>query len=177
MRARPLNDAEILGVLTYLQSPRDRALFVFGMRTGFRISEILSLKVADLVQYGVMADTVTVRRSSMKGKRQSRSVPLHSQAKEAISDYLKTRSYHPDSRLFEMTRQHAWRILKEAAYKAHLSGTISTHSMRKTFGMNVYNRTNKNVVAAQRALGHVSLASTSHYLSIGQDEVDAAILA
>jgi integrase len=49
--------------------------------------------------------------------------------------------------------------------------------MRKTFGMNVYLRTEKNVVAAQKALGHASLASTTHYLSIGQDEVDAAILA
>ena len=171
MTSRSLSDAEIANVLERLTSLRDKCLFILGVKTGFRISEILSLTPAD-----VQGDTITVRRCNMKGKRSSRSVPLHPIAKAAVKAYLDALGC-PPLRLFPMTRQHARRIISGAAKAAGLAGCISTHSMRKTFGMRVYQVTGKNVVAAQRALGHASLASTSHYLSIGQDEVDAAILA
>lgn len=177
MQSRPLTDNEITSILGHMTSLRDRTLFMLGLKSGFRISEILSLKVEDVMQFGAVSDSITVRRSSMKGKRQSRTIPLHPLAKQVLRDYLQSRSYDLKSRLFEMTRQHAWRTIKCAARKAHLSGCISTHSMRKTFGMGVYNRTGRNIVAAQRALGHASLASTSHYLSVDQDIVDNAILA
>lgn len=174
MKSRPLTDSELTLIQGNMTSLRDRALFTLGVKTGFRISELLSLRVEDVVQFGTIVNALTVRRSSMKGKRQSRSIPLHPLAKEVLTTYLAT---GVTGKLFPITRQHAWRIIKGAAQDARLGGTISTHSMRKTFGMNVYNKTGKNVVAAQRALGHVSLASTSHYLSIGQEEVDQAILA
>lgn len=177
MKSRPMTDSEINSVLSHLDNPRDRALFVVGVKTGFRISELLSIRISDLMQYGSIGDTITVRRSSMKCKRSSRTVPLHSQAKQAIEDYLQSRSYNLHERLFEITRKHAWRIISNAAEKAQLSGTISTHSMRKSFGMKIYELTGRNIVAAQRALGHASLASTSHYLSVGDEEVNKAILA
>jgi len=176
MKSRDLKDTELTLILDQMTSLRDRALFIVGTKTGFRISELLSLRIEDVSQEdGSIRDTLTVHRRNMKGKRSSRSVPLHPQAKEALKCYLETGLV--TNKLFPVTRQHAWRIISGAADKAGLSGTISTHSLRKTFGMNVYIRTGKNVVAAQKALGHESLASTTHYLSIGQDEVDAAILA
>jgi integrase len=175
MKSRDLKDSELTLILDQMTSLRDRALFIVGIKTGFRISELLSLRIEDVSQEdGSIRDTLTVHRRNMKGKRQSRTIPLHPLAKQALQSYLKTGVV---GKLFPMTRQHAWRVIKEASRKARLSGTVSTHSMRKTFGMNVYLRTEKNVVAAQKALGHASLASTTHYLSIGQDEVDAAILA
>lgn len=197
MKSRDLKDPELTLILDNMLSLRDRALFIVGVKTGFRISELLSLRYEDVVHNGTIRDSITVRRCNMKGHRQSRTVVLHQDAKEALRAYLQigtqivvcvspaaeilkggsVKKWQPKDKIFQMTRQHAHRIISGAAEKAGLSGTISTHSMRKTFGMNVYIRTQRNVVAAQKALGHSSLASTSHYLSIGQDEVDAAILA
>lgn len=174
MQSRPLTDSEITSILGHMTSLRDKCLFVLGVKTGFRISELLSLALNDVWDGVNCYDQVTVRRRNMKGKRQSRTIPLHPLAKQVLDSYIKS---GVTGKLFPITRQHAWRIIKTAARKAYLSGCISTHSMRKTFGMNVYNRTNKNIVAAQRALGHASLASTSHYLSVDQDIVDNAILA
>jgi integrase len=174
MKSRDLKDSELTLILDNMTSLRDKCLFILGVKTGFRISELLSLTLNDVWDGVKCHDHITVHRRNMKGKRQSRTIPLHPLAKQALQSYLKTGVV---GKLFPMTRQHAWRVIKEASRKAHLSGTVSTHSMRKTFGMNVYLRTEKNVVAAQKALGHASLASTTHYLSIGQDEVDAAILA
>ena len=67
---------------------RDRALFVFGVKTGFRISEILSLTVADVYQNGHFVERVQVRRGSMKGKHESRSVILHPDAKAALEPWI-----------------------------------------------------------------------------------------
>jgi site-specific recombinase XerD len=45
---------------------RNKALFVVGYRTGFRISELLSLRVGDVQQHGKIVDHMTVQRKHMK---------------------------------------------------------------------------------------------------------------
>ena len=63
---------------------RDRALFLLGVHTGFRISELLSLRVGDVWQYGRLTETVSVARRHMKRKRQGRTIALHPVASQAI---------------------------------------------------------------------------------------------
>ncbi len=171
MTSRPLTEAEITQIVKTLHKDRDRCLFILGVKTGFRISELLSLTVAD-----VSGDTITVRRKNMKGKRRSRIVPLHQDCRAYIARLVKNSNLSNFDILFPISRIQAYRIIRDAALSCNIRGVVSTHSMRKTFGQAVYKRTN-NIVAAQRALGHASLSSTTHYLSVGQDEVDEAILA
>jgi integrase len=171
MTSKPLSEVEINEILSNIDNKMHQCLFIVGLKTGFRISELLSLTVADIT------DTmITVHRRNMKGKQRSRSIPLHPLAKQYLKDYMSSLSLNPNDKLFKLSRTHAWLVLKMAARKAQVSGCVSTHSMRKTFGMKVYEKTEKNIVAAQKALGHKSLASTSHYLSVDQELVDNAIL-
>jgi integrase len=46
---------------------RNEALVVLGVACGFRISELLSLRVGDVLQHGRIVDRVTVARRFMKG--------------------------------------------------------------------------------------------------------------
>jgi integrase len=39
---------------------RDRALFLLGVKTGFRISEFLALRVGDVAQHGRIVDAISV---------------------------------------------------------------------------------------------------------------------
>ena len=55
---------------------RDKALFILGLKTGLRVSELLSLKVGDVYQYGRLADMVYVERKHMKKKLEGRAIPL-----------------------------------------------------------------------------------------------------
>ena len=85
---RPLSDEEITLVRrsfggTY--AARDRALFILGLKSGFRISELLSLRVGDVLQHGRLVDQVTVRRAHMKQQTEGRTVPLHAEAKQALT--------------------------------------------------------------------------------------------
>ncbi len=186
MPSRALTSDEIKRINDSLTCVRDRCLFLLGVYTGFRISELLSLMITDVMLNNYVLDAVTVRRCNMKGKHSSRTIPLHNEVKLILKDYLGDLSTISDkqgdlstmrnTRLFPFTRMQAHRILSKAIALAGIKGSVSTHSMRKTFGMRVYAATKFNIVAAQRALGHKSLSSTTHYLNVDQDVIDAAIL-
>src|SRR5688572_251446 len=93
--SRPLLDAEVAQVaksFSGVYARRNKALFVVGVRTGFRISELLSLRVGDIQQHGKMLPAITVQRRHVKGgkagKTSSRTVLLHPEAKAALSVWL-----------------------------------------------------------------------------------------
>jgi site-specific recombinase XerD len=180
--SRPLTEPEISLMLSHTTNPMHRALICLGVRTGYRVSELICITVQDVFDGTQIRDSITVRRSNMKGKKSSRSVVLHEQAKQALRDYLSgynltnTDETTGHSLLFPISRFAAHRLLKKYSKLAGLEGRISTHSMRKHFAMRVYEKTGKDVVCVQRALGHASLASTTKYLSVGQDVIDSAIM-
>lgn len=176
MPSRPLKEHEIAVILSLPLTKREAAFITLGIYTGYRVSELLCITVKDVFDGVKVRDSVTVSRKNMKGKGESRTIPLHKVVKEYLSSYI-TASGKPSDRLFPFSRFTAHRLVKHVIGQAGLSGRVSCHSMRKTFGMNVYNRTQFNIVAAQKALGHKSLASTTHYLSVDSEAVDAAILA
>lgn len=173
--ARPLTNEEVNDILNNFKNARDKCLFILGLKTGFRISELLSIKVIDVVQYDKIQDSVTVTRANMKGSKSSRTVKLHIDAKEALAA-MGVLTMNKSERLFPIERQQAHRILKEAATKAKVSGKVSTHSLRKTFAKKVHDLFEKDIVKTQKALGHASLSSTAHYLQFDQKEIDDAIL-
>jgi integrase/recombinase XerD len=66
---------------------RDRALFMVGIYTGFRITELLSLCWRDCVKRGEVTESITIERRHMKKKRRGRTVALHPKAREALRDW------------------------------------------------------------------------------------------
>jgi integrase len=189
---RPLSDEEITLISqsfggTY--AARDRALFILGLKSGFRISELLSLRVGDVVQHGRLVDQVTVRRAHMKQRTEGRTVPLHPEAKQVLAiwiDELRTRGQGGATTCLFRSRQggnrpisriQAWQILTEAYRTNELTGKLGTHALRKTFANKVYTRLQRDLVKTQRALGHRNINSTVAYLSFCEDDVTQAILA
>jgi integrase len=179
---------------------RNQALFIVGLRTGFRISELLSLTMGEVLAHGKILEHVTVRRKHMKGgkagKSSGRTVPLHPEARAALSVWLEIlgKRLKGDldpaipvfcSRVKDATtglrravsREQAWKILHEAFEACELSGKLGTHSLRKTFANRVYEWLNRDLLKTQHALGHKSITSTTAYLSFREEDVTNAILA
>jgi integrase len=50
---------------------RDEALFMLGVEAGFRISELISLRVKDVLQYGAIRERVEVAKRHMKQAAES----------------------------------------------------------------------------------------------------------
>src|SRR5918994_2914390 len=95
---RPLTEAEVdLVQRSYggVYADRDKALFLLGVKSGFRISELLSLRVGDVSQHGRLVDRVTVQRRHMKNQREGRTVLLHPEAKAALATWLLTLRQDP----------------------------------------------------------------------------------
>lgn len=89
---RPLTDAEIALVSRSfggIYAFRDRAWFILGLKTGFRIAELLSLRLGEVWQYGRVMDQLTVRRSHMKQQREGRTVSLHPDAQAALAPWVR----------------------------------------------------------------------------------------
>jgi integrase len=185
--ARPLSDDEIVLVSAELH-PRDQTLLIFGVRAGFRISEILSLSVGDVYKNGKVLDRVYLKKSNTKGKDSGRSIPIHQVAKVALLKWIEqlgfppghyplfvSRKARPDGTRRNISRVQAWRVLEDAYRMAGLEGQLGTHAMRKTFAKKVYARSGKDLLVTQKALGHGHLSSTVKYLGADDDDVDRAI--
>ena len=89
--SRPLSDEEVRLVAKSFHgayATRNKALFILGVRAGFRISELLSLRVGDIYRHGKVGDRISVHRRNMKGKTQGRTVLLHPEARAALSVWL-----------------------------------------------------------------------------------------
>jgi integrase len=181
---RPLSQLEVSLILAELKSTRDKTLFTLGLYTGFRIQEMLSLKVSDVYKNDTVLDRVTVQRKNMKGKRTSRTVLLHPSVKVLIASLVNETRLSSENYLFlsakglnqAITREQAWKILKKAVEKTGLQGKIALHSTRKTFAGKIYDKLGKNIFKTAKALGHKNPMSTVSYLSFRNEEIDEAIL-
>lgn len=190
---RPLDDAEISAILRALGSnanaKRDQALFVLGITTGFRISELLSVHVRDISCAALRPQFLRIPKSRMKGKRKSRSAvvaPIARPYLEARLDEMRllTRSvgnlpvFMSRKNHGAISRVQAHRILATAFERADVIGAareLGTHCMRKTFAARMWEAHDGNIWKVQNALGHASPTSTVAYLSFNQDEQQAAV--
>ncbi|MEN8221419.1 MAG: tyrosine-type recombinase/integrase [Pseudomonadota bacterium] len=185
METRPLTRHEIKMVLAAADKPRDKALLVLGFNSGYRISELLSLHVADVFTQKKsgwqVRDVITVGKDKMKGKRRARSIRLNSSAKHALMDYAKTLVMVGELPLFggvkgrgrkAITRQTAWNILKSLSLKAlGTTDGIGTHSMRKSFATHMYLAT-RDVYRVKAYLGHSFIETTELYIKDGLAMLD-----
>lgn len=188
--SRPLTRQQVKNVLSITDTIREKTLLTVGFCTGFRVSELLSMTVADISTDGVIHSHVTVKASNTKTKT-GRSVLLNSDAKKALLalvNWLKSKGLTDKSTpLFlsrkrttsgevkAINRQQAHEIIKALFAKIGEFGNVSTHTLRKTFAARIYEQTGK-LELVQIALGHKSINSTISYLAFGNDDVDNAIM-
>lgn len=149
---------------------RDFYLFVFGINTGLRISDILPLKVKDVKnKYHIHI----VQRKNKK----PRTVKI-GHFSNITEDYI--RNMKDDDFLFgsrkgnsHISSTQAYRTLVKAG-KMIDRYDIGTHTMRKTFGYHHYKR-NKDVATLQEIFSHSSPDITKRYIGITQEELDDSI--
>lgn len=186
---RPLSNEEIRKVADAFEgiyAPRNLGLFVLGVSTGGRISELLALKVSDVYQNGKPVGDLLFDKSIVKGGEVSRAVPVNSDGRQAIESLIAWHSNHygevaADGVLFPsrqgksaMNRRTAHAVLKVAFEAAGLNGKLATHSMRKSFAQRLYEETS-DIFAVQEVLGHKNVATTQAYLGVNYASLKEAV--
>jgi integrase/recombinase XerD len=153
------------------QNPRDRCLFAICLHSGCRISEALSLRLAD-IQDGF----ITLRKSTTKGKKATRQVPINGKLQDFLDDYLDSTFLH--SWLFpgkydKLTRAAAHLALEKACARCGIKGA-STHSFRRTALTRMHNN-GVPLRVIQRISGHSSLEMLQRYLEITDEQILEAV--
>lgn len=154
---------------------RNHLIFIFGINTGLRVSDILGLNIADVAN-----KTYVEIREKKTGKYKR--FPLNNKLRELVKNYLKTERkqvYTLDKKepLFvgkkhcRLDRSQVYRFLNDACNEVGLSINVGTHTMRKTFGFHNYKQFN-DIALLQKILNHSSPAITLRYIGVDQDEID-----
>lgn len=172
---QPIRDPRTVeNVARYLKEHNDRnyIMFLLGIYSGLRISDILKLKIKD-----VRGKKYISVREKKTGKQKD--IEINPILRKALDAYIDGRD--PDDYLIKsrqnynrpITRSMAYKVLRRAADRLGIE-CVGTHTLRKTFGYHFYIQT-KDVVTLQRIFNHSHPAVTLRYIGIEQEAIDEAM--
>jgi site-specific recombinase XerD len=174
----PIKDKkQIENMKLYLKdkSKRDYLMFMVGISSALRISDILKLKIKDIWD-GKKPKEYIYLNEQKTGKYKR--FPITENLRKAIREYIKEYKPEQEDCLFfsrkgdkPITRQQASLILSTAGDYVGITESISTHSMRKTWGYWAY-KSGVSLALIMEALNHSSIANTKKYLGITQEDLD-----
>ncbi|MEK5278743.1 MULTISPECIES: site-specific integrase [Paenibacillus] len=172
---QPIRDQETIDEIKGFlkgQSDRNHLMFVFGINTGLRIQDILKLRVRD-----VSGDQIVM--TEMKTKKR-KFIQINPTLKRDIKKY--TAVMDKDDYLFPsrqggknkpIKRDMAYKVMRKAADEFGLVD-IGTHTLRKTFGYHMYQKT-KDITLVQNLLNHSDKSITMRYIGMDQDMMNNAM--
>ncbi|WP_278682761.1 site-specific integrase [Paraclostridium bifermentans] len=180
----PIRDSEVLSnMCLYLKQDNDRnyIMFLIGIYTGIRISDILKLRVKDVIDLSSKKDKRKVKKQIVLREQKTskqKIIKINPILREPLEAYVQ------DKELYEyliksrqgfnkpISRKRAYEILKELGEMFNIYN-LGCHSMRKTFGYHYYKQT-KDIALLQKIFNHSSPAITLAYIGIDQDRMDKA---
>lgn len=153
---------------------RDYMMFLTGINSGMRVSDIIRLNVDDVRNTdGTMKEHITIIEKKTK---KIKKFPLCNNLLVEMEKYTRNmaqREFLFESRKGEnkpITTTQAYRIIKSAGRKVGIEN-IGTHTMRKTFGYHHYKKF-KDIALLQEIFNHSSPSITLRYIGINQEEID-----
>ena len=147
-------------------------MFMIGIYSGLRISDILRLKIRD-----IRGKTEIRIREKKTGKEKI--FPVNTELGKALAAYCEGKKDYeyvvPSARVKDkaVSREYAYRVIKSAGEAFGLD-SLGTHSMRKTFGYHFYLQ-RKDIVLLMRILNHSDQSKTLRYIGIEQTTIDEAM--
>ncbi|MFH5187661.1 site-specific integrase [Paenibacillus sp. TAB 01] len=175
---QPIRDREMIELIKNFlmkQSYRNYMMFVFGINTGLRIQDILKHRVMDVM--GVQI----VMHEMKTGKRKI--IEINPTLRRELDKYITYMKMKPTDYLFPsrqggkgnkpIGRDMAYKIMRAAA-REHNLVDIGTHTMRKTFGYHMYDKT-KDITLVRKLLNHSDDSSTMSYIGLDQDAMNKAM--
>ncbi|MEC4681203.1 MAG: site-specific tyrosine recombinase XerD [Nitrospirota bacterium] len=169
-----LSEAEVtrllnLPALDQRDDRRDAAMVELLYATGLRVSELVTLELADLnLDVGFLQAT---------GKRdKQRIVPIGQKARDLVAYYIQAiRPQYLKRRITQslfltrlrrpFTRQGFWKVLKGRAVRAGINKPLSPHMLRHSFATHLLDH-GADLRSVQMMLGHASIATTQIYTHV-----------
>ena len=152
----------------------ERALFETLYGCGFRVSELINIRLKDVHFEEKMIECIG------KGNKQ-RYVPVNDIALSCIYSYIKDirsnlKRKENDRLLFlgykgkKLTRQYVFLLIKELCSRAGIKKVVSPHVIRHSFATHLIEN-NANLRAVQTMLGHQNITTTEIYTHVNANKI------
>ncbi|MBK6658457.1 MAG: site-specific tyrosine recombinase XerD [Proteobacteria bacterium] len=155
---------------------RDRAMLELLYATGLRVSELVTLEVAQVnTRQGVV-------RVTGKGAKE-RLVPLGEEALDWLQRFVQeargalcrgrpSNALFPTRRGAAMSRQAFWYLVKRYALQAGIQAALSPHTLRHAFATHLLNH-GADLRVVQMLLGHSDISTTQIYTYVAAERLKA----
>ena len=173
---------------------RDNMLFIVGINFGLRVSDLIALRFSDLINSDCsFKDSFAIlekKTSNTRKTKKNRYISINTAVVEAVTLYLEnTSNVRLSDYLFRsesnrgsnmnkpIHRSNVDRILKGIASDLGLDIHMSTHTLRKTFGLHqmiMSGNDPRKLLLLQKIFGHSTSAMTLEYIGITSDEIEDA---
>ena len=173
----PIRDEEIIkSIEGHLrkENERDYILFLVGLHTGLRISDILRIRVEDIYKKNILKvkekKTSKAKDVSLSSKLQ-REVNKYVEKNEMSSEYFLIKSRNGFNE--HIGRGRAYDIIKGVCIKFKVDN-VGTHTMRKTFGYWHYKKY-RDIEALRKYFNHSDSTVTTRYIGLQQEIINKQV--
>ena len=177
--------AQIKNLLRGQRRFRDLLLFVVGINTALRISDLLQLRISHFLNEQGMIKKRFWIKEQKRGKRHE--IVINNSIRESFEEFLAAYpqiANDPENFIFFNTKDNnynepikrgqAWKIITTICQEVGLSGNFGTHSLRKTWGYHARMQ-GVDLALIMYKLNHASIVYTKRYLGITDQELQAVV--
>ena len=160
----------VSGIVRHLKNERIATALVLEGNLGLRISDIVKLRLSDIVKDGDRYRLEVIEQKT--GKSRVFTVPLVIQ--QYIENYCLRNGIGKKDLIFPISERMVQKQLKIVCDYLGYEG-ISTHSFRKWYATEIYKANGYDITLVQRLLQHSSAAVTQRYIGIEPQRIESAI--
>lgn len=137
---------------------------------GIRVSDVVTLKLADIVRDGdhYRLDVVEQKTGNVCTHR----VPTEYYS--YLAQYCKDNNIGTQCRIVPLTTRAIQKAIKTVREYLGIAD-VSTHSMRKAAGQDIYEQSGHDIETVREFYGHRSTITTQRYLKLSTAQLDRAI--
>ena len=177
-KVSPITSLDAIGAIEFVLKDnfRDLSLFLVGINTGFRASDLSLMRVGDFI--GKRPGDALSIREKKTGK--VRKVTLNASVIDVVD---KVMTDNPDDYLFRSTPDNGPlcvetinRLVKKWCRKVGLLENYGSHTLRKTFGYHQRVTFGVDIPTLMEIYGHKTQVQTLEYLCIQPEEVHNAYM-
>ena len=151
----------------YKRNPQVIAILITESSTGLRLGDVLSIKLS-LIRASEKGYRLKIKE---KKTGKERDVPIPAELYAYLTEYAISNGRKRDQTIFTLTPRAVTKYIKKVTDYLGLEN-VSSHSWRKMYALQIYEKTGNDIVAVQQALLHSSLVVTQRYLNRRSEKLE-----
>lgn len=158
-----------VGAFSGRHAVRNKCLFILGVTCGFKTSEMLALRVKDVMSDSLIKHELNVP-SRMKDNLEGRTLSMPEETRNVLAEQVEALQaealFSPEYYVFKtaglknqpINRSSVWEILQKAFKSVGIVGNVGCDSMRKTFAERAYAYFYSRLVAGEQIEPFIELS-------------------